>query len=111
MAFCVYILLEVREALLNKIPERSGKIGLLCCRGKAANGQDCIFLRIRRSSQYKGYDLRHAEGLIRNVFGDDNYLGGGGHPGAVSFRLQPQEEEQFLAKVHQFSRLITSKIR
>ena len=101
---------EVREALLSKVPERSGKIGILCSHGKTANGQNCIFLRLRRSTRYKGYDLRQAEDDIRNVFGAKNYLGGGGHPGAVSFRLQPQAEDHFLRNAHQVSQLIMDRI-
>ena len=27
-------------------------------------------------------------------------MGGGGHAGAVSFRVQPQDEKKFLAKVN-----------
>ncbi len=102
---------EVREALLNKAPERSGKIGVLCCHGKTASGQNCIFLRIRRSARYKGFDLRQAENDIKNVFGAKYYLGGGGHPGAVSFRLQSHDEEIFLRKAHQVSQILKSRIR
>ena len=35
-------------------------------------------------------------------------MGGGGHAGAVSFRVQPQDEKEFLAKL--IRSLISSKI-
>lgn len=103
--------MEVREALLSKAPEDSGKIGILCCHGRTASGEKCIFLRIRRSTRYRGYDLRQAENEIKNIFGSKLYLGGGGHPGAVSFRFQPHEEEIFLRKAHQVSQFLKSRIR
>ena len=41
----------------------------------------------------------NAEDQIKEKYGD-TYMGGGGHAGAVSFRVQPQDEKKFLAKVN-----------
>ena len=72
---------------------------MVCYQGKNAEGEDCIFIKIRRAVKYDGFDLRKAEDQIKEKYGD-TYMGGGGHAGAVSFRVQPQDEKKFLAKVN-----------
>ncbi len=86
---------EVRGFLLNTVPEHSGKVGLVYFHGKNADGVDCIFMKIRRAIDYSGFDLRIAEDEIKKLFPGDQYMGGGGHPGAVSFRVQSIEESEF----------------
>lgn len=102
---------EVRDNLLNKVPEYSGKVGILCFHGKTVAGESCMLLKIRRSSQYEGFDLRNVENEIRNIFGVQHYIGGGGHPGAVSFYLKPLEEKKFLNKVEKVSQYLKDQIR
>ena len=100
---------EVRDFLLNMVPEKAGKVGILCYHGKDSTGADCAYIKMRRSTQYQGYDLRGAEDTVRETFGD-LYMGGGGHAGAVSFRIQPQEDEQFLAGVARISSFIKKNL-
>ena len=56
---------DVRDFLLNMVPEKSGKIGLLCYNGRDSTGANCIYLKMRRSVKYQGFDLREAEKEIR----------------------------------------------
>ena len=58
---------------------------------------DCIFIKLRRAIDYDALDLREVEGPIKKAFGDF-YMGGGGHPGAVSFRVDSLDEDSFLLK-------------
>ena len=88
---------DIMFYLLNTIPERSGKIGLVYFHGKNAEDKDCIYIKMRRSERWPQIDLRHAEMDIRTVF-VGKYMGGGGHPGAVSFRIHPHDETEFLTK-------------
>ncbi|MDA0692046.1 MAG: hypothetical protein O3A78_12905 [Nitrospinae bacterium] len=83
--------------LLDQIPNTSGKVGLLYFHGKNADDRDCIYIKMRRSTDYSGIDLRTTECQLRAVFGG-KYMGGGGHPGAASFRIHPHDENEFLAK-------------
>ncbi len=91
---------QVRGRLLNEAPERSGKVGVVCFNGISPEGEECIFIKIRRAIKYDRFDLRQMEDPLRSRF-DGQYLGGGGHPGAVSFRVTPAEEEQFVAVLGQ----------
>ena len=52
---------------------------------------------MRRAIDFDGFDLREVEGPIKKAF-DDDYMGGGGHPGAVSFRVDSLDEDRFLIK-------------
>jgi len=87
----------IRDFLLNIVPEKSGKIGIVYFEGQNADGDDCIFIKARRAVDYAGYDLRQVEGEVRKAFSKENYMGGGGHPGAVSFRVQPMNCDEFKA--------------
>jgi len=82
--------------LLNEIPGESGKVGLVYFHGKNAEDKDCIYIKMRRAKN-SGIDLRQAENPLRTVF-HGKYMGGGGHAGAVSFRVHPHDEHEFLAK-------------
>ncbi|GJL79076.1 MAG: DHH family phosphoesterase [Nitrospinaceae bacterium] len=86
--------------LLDQIPDTSGKLGLIYFHGKNADDRDCIYIKMRRASDYSGVDLRTTECQLRAVFGG-KYMGGGGHPGAVSFRIHPHDENEFIAKFEQ----------
>ncbi len=86
--------------LLSEIPDESTKVGFLYFHGKNAEDKDCIYIKMRRSTHYSGVDLRTTESHLRAIF-QDKYMGGGGHPGAVSFRIHPHDESEFLAKFEQ----------
>jgi nanoRNase/pAp phosphatase (c-di-AMP/oligoRNAs hydrolase) len=95
--------------LLNIIPEESGKVGVVCFHGKNADKEDCIFIKIRRAAQFQNIDLRTIEEANRKKFGNF-YMGGGGHPGAVSFRVHAHAENDFLCVLHEIMALLELKI-
>jgi nanoRNase/pAp phosphatase (c-di-AMP/oligoRNAs hydrolase) len=88
---------DILGPLLNRIPEEAGKLGVVFYNGKNAEGLDCIFIKLRRAIDYDAFDLREVEGPIKKAFGG-SYMGGGGHPGAVSFRVDSLDEDSFLLK-------------
>jgi hypothetical protein len=69
-------------------------VGVVCYNGKNAEGEDCIFIKLRRSTEYDGLDLRQVEDLIKKTFAED-YMGGGGHSGAASYRVVSHDEKEF----------------
>jgi nanoRNase/pAp phosphatase (c-di-AMP/oligoRNAs hydrolase) len=88
---------DILGPLLNRVPEEAGKLGVVFYHGKNAEGEDCIFVKLRRAIDYDGFDLREVEDSIKKAFGDA-YMGGGGHPGAVSFRVNSIDEADFLLR-------------
>jgi nanoRNase/pAp phosphatase (c-di-AMP/oligoRNAs hydrolase) len=93
--------------LLTEISESTDsptKLGCVYFHGKNAEDKDCIYIKVRRSGHYTGIDLRTTESYFRNVF-QDKYMGGGGHPGAVSFRVHCHDETEFLAS---FGQVVTA---
>ena len=89
---------DIMNFLVNAVPEKSGHAGVLIFEGKNAEGIDCVFIKIRRAVDFSGIDLRIAEDKIKELFGD-LYMGGGGHAGAVSFRIHSLEEKELLAQL------------
>ncbi len=89
---------DIMNFLVNAVPEKSGHAGILVFEGKNAEGKDCIFIKIRRAVDFSGVDLRTGEDKIKELFGD-LYMGGGGHAGAVSFRIHSLEEKELLARL------------
>ncbi len=89
--------------LLNEIPDEKNPVGMVYFHGKNAEDKDCIYIKMRRAKN-SGIDLRKVENPLRTVF-DGKYMGGGGHAGAVSFRVHPHDEHEFLAK---FERVVDS---
>jgi hypothetical protein len=100
---------EVRFFLLSLVPEKSGKVGMVFFNGKTAAGQDCIYLKMRRSAGYHQFDLRELAGPVRDAF-PGNYLGGGGHASAVSFRINPYAEREFLDQVRQLRQFLKNRL-
>ena len=89
---------DIMIFLVNSVPEKSGHAGIVIFEGKNAEGKDCIFIKIRRAVDFSGVDLRTGEDKIKELFGD-LYMGGGGHAGAVSFRVHLLEEKELLARL------------
>jgi nanoRNase/pAp phosphatase (c-di-AMP/oligoRNAs hydrolase) len=89
---------DIMNFLVNSVPEKSAHAGMVIFEGKNAEGTDCIFIKIRRAVNFSGVDLRTGEDLIKELFGD-LYMGGGGHAGAVSFRVHTLEEKDLLARL------------
>ena len=96
--FDSYWFADIQNFLLNSVPEKSGFAGMLIFEGKNADGEDCFFIKIRRAAKFSGIDLRTAEDKLKSLFGD-LYMGGGGHAGAVSFRVHRMDEKEILEKI------------
>ena len=96
--FDSYWFADIQNFLLNSVPEKSGCAGMLVFEGKNADGEDCFFIKIRRAAKFSGIDLRTTEDKLKNLFGD-LYMGGGGHAGAVSFRVHRMDEKEILEKI------------
>ena len=101
---------EIRGFLLNAVPESSGKVGIIYFHGKNAEGKDSIFMKIRRAIDYSGFDLRESERKIKELFPGDEYMGGGGHPGAVSYRVKPIDEKEFKSKLQSIIFYLSSNL-
>jgi len=101
---------DILGLLLNHVPEETGKIGVVCYQGKNAEGEDCVFIKLRRSTGYDGFDLRQVEDPIKRAFGG-HYMGGGGHSGAASFRVASHEEKDFFLKIKPVADFIKSRIK
>jgi nanoRNase/pAp phosphatase (c-di-AMP/oligoRNAs hydrolase) len=69
------------RAIADELAEQSGRLGLVCyCDPPEQSG--LIQFRLRRSQRFKEYDLRK----VLERFDIEN---GGGHEGAIGFRLKP----------------------
>ena len=101
---------DILGVLLNRVPEETGKVGVVYYNGKNAEGKDCIFIKLRRSTEYDGFDLRQVEDLIKKAF-DDCYMGGGGHSGAASFRVTSCDEKEFFLRFKPVTDFIKSSIK
>ncbi len=100
---------DIMGLLLNSVPEKSGHAGVVIFEGQNAEGEDCVFIKIRRAVDFSGVDLRTAEDKIKELFGD-LYMGGGGHAGAVSFRIHRLEEKELLAQLENLFDFFNSAI-
>jgi nanoRNase/pAp phosphatase (c-di-AMP/oligoRNAs hydrolase) len=76
-------LVSTARAIADELAEQSGRLGLVCyC--DPPEESDLIQFRLRRSQRYKDFDLRR----VLERFGIEN---GGGHEGAIAFRLRQNE--------------------
>ena len=89
---------DLMGLLLSSVPEKTGYVGVIIFEGKNAARENCVFIKIRRAINFSGIDLRTAEGKIKELF-SSLYMGGGGHAGAVSFRIHRLDEKELLAKL------------
>jgi nanoRNase/pAp phosphatase (c-di-AMP/oligoRNAs hydrolase) len=100
---------DIQNFLLNSIPDKSGYIGIVVFEGQNAEGEDCFFIKLRRAVKFSGIDLRTAEGKLKELFGD-LYMGGGGHASAVSFRIHPLDEKEFLKKIEKVNDFLNASL-
>jgi nanoRNase/pAp phosphatase (c-di-AMP/oligoRNAs hydrolase) len=92
------ILSKIVSDLIDRVTEISGNIGVLSFYD---NLQNLFFIKVRRSSNFKNYDLRNIEKLLIDYF-DGEFQGGGGHPGAVSFRIKKIPRKEFIKIINDF---------
>lgn len=95
--FCSYSLEDISDDLANLLPEKAGKVGIFAYfDGK----KEKYMIKIRRSVAFHELDLRQLDALLIDLFGKD-FCGGGGHSGAVSFRISHEiEAENFIDKIN-----------
>ena len=72
-------IVSVARALTDRLADESGCLGLVCYADDPAVS-DLVQFRIRRSARYKKYDLRR-------ILEELSYQNGGGHEGAIAFRI------------------------
>lgn len=72
-------LVAVSKAVANELAEKAGKVGLICYFDRPGTS-DLIQFRMRRSQAFRVFDLRQ----VLEIFKIKN---GGGHEGAIGFRL------------------------
>ena len=90
----------------NMVPDFAGAIGIFAYYD---NLYQLYYVKIRRTSEFKGYDLRNLESLFNKVF-NAYFLGGGGHEGATSFRIADIGRVAFVRKIKQFRDELVSLI-
>jgi nanoRNase/pAp phosphatase (c-di-AMP/oligoRNAs hydrolase) len=83
---------NVARAVANDLAEESGKLSLVAYYDSPELSEFVQF-RIRRSQQYKKYDLR----TLLELFGIEN---GGGHEGAIGFRIHRNGVSDYVPFVH-----------
>lgn len=89
-------LVSVTRAVANKLAEESGKLSLVAYYDRTEIS-DLVQFRVRRSSSYKRYDLR---GMLE-LFSIEN---GGGHEGAIGFRLQKSQIDDYRGYIERLIR-------
>ena len=89
---------DILNFILNSVPEKTGCAGMVVFEGQNTDGEECFFIKLRRAVKFTGIDLRTAEDLLKELFGE-LYMGGGGHAGAASFRVHAMDEKEFLTRI------------
>lgn len=85
------IVVAVTKAAADKLSEESGRLGLVVYYD-APEISNFIQFRLRRNHRYADLDLRDVLSKFRIV-------NGGGHPGAVGFRIEKQETVDLVSYV------------
>ena len=96
--FNSYWFADILNFILNSVPEKTGCAGIVVFAGQNTDGEDCFYIKLRRAVKFSGIDLRSAEFLLKELFGE-LYMGGGGHASAVSFRIHTIDEKEFLRRI------------
>ncbi|MEW5816933.1 MAG: DHH family phosphoesterase [Spirochaetota bacterium] len=84
-------IVTVSRAVADILAEESGILSMVAYYDKPDHS-NLVQFRIRRSAQYKNFDLR----LLLNLFAIEN---GGGHQGAIGFRIPKDNIEDFEAYI------------
>lgn len=88
---------DVSDDLVNLLPEEAGKVGIFVY---FDSKKEKYMIKIRRSAVFHELDLRQLDVILIDLFGKD-FCGGGGHPGAVSFRVSSEVKyEKFVGKIN-----------
>jgi nanoRNase/pAp phosphatase (c-di-AMP/oligoRNAs hydrolase) len=91
------------RVVADKLAEENGKLGLVAYYDNPARS-DLVQFRLRRSSVWKQYDLR-------NLLARFSIQNGGGHEGAIGFRIPRSEITDFRAYIEKLVQGIEEAIR
>jgi len=80
-------IVSVSRTVADQLAEESGKLSLIAYYDNPEKS-DLIQFRVRRSREYRGFDLRN----ILTIFSIEN---GGGHEGAIGFRIPANSIKDF----------------
>ncbi len=92
------LLINTARAVTDSMAEKSGKLGMVVYYDPLEKS-DLIQFRLRRSHTYRGLDLR-------NILSEAGITNGGGHEGAVGFRIPRTEVPDLQAFVDSLIRII-----
>jgi nanoRNase/pAp phosphatase (c-di-AMP/oligoRNAs hydrolase) len=92
----------VTKAIANQLAEKSGKLSLICYYDRPET-TGLVQFRMRRSHSFKNFDLRE----ILRLFSFDN---GGGHEGAVGFRIEQSKIGDINDYVNKFIRQLEKEL-
>lgn len=90
----------------NLVPDVAGAIGIFTFYDTA---YQLYYVKIRRSAQFKEYDLRQIEALFNEIF-KAYFLGGGGHEGASSFRVADIGRSKYVKKIKQLYKKLIEQV-
>lgn len=85
-------IVSVTRSVADHLAEESGCLGFVVYDDSEASG--LVQFRLRRGQRYKGFDLRS----VLDIF---SFKNGGGHEGAIGFRIQRKSIEDLYAYVAQ----------
>jgi single-stranded DNA-specific DHH superfamily exonuclease len=88
------IIVNVSKSMADKLSEECGRLGMVAYYDPPELS-DYIQFRLRRSARFTDLDLRE-------VLAEFRIANGGGHPGAVGFRLKKGEVENLEAYIGEF---------
>lgn len=91
-------IVSVARAVADTIAEKAGRLSLVSYYDTASQS-DFVQFRIRRSHRFKAFDVR----TILDTFSIEN---GGGHEGAIGFRVQKSN----ISDIHQFTGKIVREL-
>lgn len=92
--------------IANKTTDYSGAIGIVVFFDTI---NKIYYIKMRRAQKFKKYDLRNTQQILKEIFKAD-YLGGGGHEGATSYRIAFMERDVFTEKINKFHEKTSSII-
>ena len=101
---CIFV--KIIPDITNKTTEYSGAIGIVVFFDTILN---IFYIKIRRAQKFKKYDLRNTQHFLKNIYKDD-YLGGGGHEGATSYRVANIDRNDFIDKIKKFHNKLASTV-
>ncbi len=101
---CIFA--KIIPDIANKTTEYSGAIGIVVFFDTI---NKIYYIKMRRAQKFKKYDLRNTQQILKEIFKTD-YLGGGGHEGATSYRIAFIERDHFVDKINKFHQKLSSII-